>query len=491
MLIDSHVHLDMDQFKDDRDEVVARARAAGVGEMLNVGYDPGSLGRTIAVTERYPEVFGALGIHPHHAGDWSEDLEKRLKETLLRKKILAVGEMGLDYYRDLSPRDKQRDVFRRQIGIALYFKKPIIVHCREAFPDVMTILREEGAAEVGGIFHAFPGGLAEADEVLELGFLIGIGGPLTYKSSRLPETASRLPSSAFILETDCPYLPPEPYRGKRNEPAHVGLVRDKLAALRGVDPADVERAAEVNYRRLLHGERVPPAIAYTLKENIYVNVTRSCTNDCAFCLRYRRDNLLYGYNLNLASDPSVQDMISAVERLAAGSGPRADAPRGGQGPGGLPGASGPGRPPGGPRPGREIVFCGYGEPTCREAEILEAALALRGLGLPIRLDTNGQGNMVNRRDIVPELAEVFDGVSISLNAHDAGSYVHLCRPDAGEKAFAAVLDFIRRAAASRMECTVTVLDHPEVDVEACRKLVASIPKAKFRVRRYHLTRHED
>lgn len=462
----------MDQFKDDRDEVVARARAAGVGEMLNVGYDPASLGRTIAVTERYPGVFGALGIHPHHAADWSEDLEKQLKEAVLRKKILAVGEIGLDYYRDLSPRERQRDVFKRQIGIALYFKKPIIVHCREAFPDVMRILREEGASEVGGIFHAFPGGLAEAGEVLELGFLIGIGGPLTYKSSRLPETASRLPSSAFILETDCPYLPPEPYRGKRNEPAYVGLVRDKLAALRGVDPADVERAAEVNYRRLLHGERVvPPAIAYTLKANIYVNVTRSCTNDCAFCLRYRRDNFLYGYNLNLASDPGVQEMISAVERLAAGSGAGAEGAR--------------------PRPGREIVFCGYGEPTCRESEILEVALTLRGLGFPIRLDTNGQGNMINRRDIVPELAEVFDGVSISLNAHDAGSYVRLCRPDAGEKAFAAVLDFARRAAASRMECTVTVLDHPEVDVEACRKLVASIPKAKFRVRRYHLTRHED
>jgi TatD DNase family protein len=460
MLIDSHVHLDMDQFRDDRDEVVARARAAGVGEMLNVGYDPSSLGRTIAITERYPEVFGALGIHPHHAVDWGEDLEKKLKETLLRKKILAVGEMGLDYYRDLSPRDKQRDVFRRQVGIALYFKKPIIVHCREAFPDVMQILREEGAAEVGGVFHAFPGGAAEALEVLDLGFLIGIGGPLTYKSSRLPEAASRLPSSAFILETDCPYLPPEPYRGKRNEPAHVSLVRDKLAALRGVDPIDVERAAEVNYRRLLHGERIAPAIAYTLKANIYVNVTRACTNDCAFCLRYRRDNFLYGYNLNLANDPSVEEMVGAVEKLA------------------------------GPRPGREIVFCGYGEPTCRETELLEAARSLRGLGLPMRLDTNGQGNMINRRDIVPELAEVFDGVSISLNAHDAGSYVRLCRPDAGEKAFAAVLDFTRRAAASRMECTVTVLDYPEVDVEACRKLAASIPKAKFRVRRYYLTRRE-
>ena len=139
----------------------------------------------------------------------------------------------------------------------------------------------------------------------------------------------------------------------------------------------------------------------------------------------------------------------------------------------------------------EIVFCGYGEPTCRLADVLEAARALKKLGLPLRLDTNGQGNMINRRDVVPELSGVFDGVSVSLNAHDRSAYVRLCRPDAGEKAFDAVMDFIRRAAASRMECTVTVLDHPDVNVEACRTLVASIPRARFRVRRYYITLDEE
>jgi TatD DNase family protein len=134
----------------------------------------------------------------------------------------------------------------------------------------------------------------------------------------------------------------------------------------------------------------------------------------------------------------------------------------------------------------EIVFCGYGEPTCRVNDVLEAARALKSLGLPLRLDTNGHGNMINRRDIVPELAEVFDGVSVSLNAHDRASYAKLCRPDAGEKAFDAVIDFLKRAAASRMACTVTVLDYPGVDVEACRALVATIPRARFRVRTYYM-----
>jgi TatD DNase family protein len=336
------------------------------------------------------------------------------------------------------------------------------VHCREAFADVTQILREEGASEVGGVFHAFPGGIEEAASVLELGFLIGIGGPLTYKKSRLPDVASRLPSSAFVLETDCPYLPPEPYRGKRNEPAYVGIVRDKLADVRGVEPADVERAAEANYRRLFHGERKkPPAIAYTLKGGIYINVTRACTNNCTFCLRFCHDNDLYGYNLNLATDPTVEEMIAGVEALAAR------------------------------RAYREIVFCGYGEPTCRLGDVLKVAGALKRLGIPLRLNTNGQGNMINRRDVVPELAEAFDAVSISLGAHDRATYVRLCRPDAGERAFDAALDFIRRSAASRMECTVTVLDHPVVDVEACRALVAAIPKAKFRIRLYHRTSRKD
>lgn len=462
MLVDSHVHLNMHQFKEDLDDVVARARSVGVGEMLQVCYDAGSIEETLALTEKYAEVYGAVGIHPHDAKSWNGAVEKRLTEALRGRKIRAAGEMGLDYYRDLSPRETQREVFRRQIGIALACKKPIIIHSREAFPDVIAILREEGASEVGGIFHAFPGGIDEAAQVLELGFAVGIGGPLTYKNSRLPETASRLPSSSFVLETDCPYLPPEPYRGKRNEPSYVAIVRDRLALIRGVEPADIERAAEVNYRCVICGERnFQPAVAYALRGNIYLNVTGACTNNCRFCPRHRRDNFLYGYNLNLFRDPTVPEMIDAAAALA--------------------------------REGHygEIVFCGYGEPTCRHADVLKAAAALKKLALPLRLDTNGHGNMINRRDIVGELAGEFSGVSISLNAHDRASYMRLCRPDAGEKAFDAVVDFIRRAAASSMECTVTALDHPDVDVEACRALAATIPRARFRVRRYHLALHED
>jgi TatD DNase family protein len=457
MLVDSHVHLDMQQFRNDLDDVVERARAAGVREMLQVCCDARSIDATIALTERFDAVYGALGIHPHDAKEWSETLEKKIREGLFREKIVAVGEIGLDYYRDLSPREQQRDVFRRQIRIALEHKKPIVVHSREAFDDTIDILREEGASAVGGIFHAFPGGIEEARAAIRLGFLVGIGGPLTYKSSRLPAVAKVLPSAAFVLETDCPYLPPEPHRGTRNEPFRVTLVRDRLAMIRGVEPEDIARASGVSYARLIHKKKnVPGVVAYSFKRNIYINVTRACTNDCVFCLRNRRDNFLYGYNLNLGKDPTAAEMAEAASALEH------DKKHG------------------------EIVFCGYSEPTCRLEDVLAAARALKPLGLPLRLDTNGHGNTINRRDVVPELAGVFSAVSVSLNAHDRVSYAKLCRPDAGEKAFDAVVDFIKRAAASPMACTVTVLDYPGVDVEACRRLVATIPRAKFRVRTYYL-----
>jgi TatD DNase family protein len=457
MLIDSHAHLDMQQFDEDREAAIYRALEAGVGEILNVGYDESTIDGTLRLADEYGSIWAAVGIHPHNASDWDERLEEKIKQLVLRRKVLAVGEIGLDYYRDLSPRDVQQDVFRRQIGLALYFEKPVIVHCRDAFDDVIRILREEGAHRAGGIFHAFSGGEREAEAVLSLGFLIGIGGPLTYPKSKLPAVAEMLPSSAFVLETDCPYLPPQQYRGKRNEPAYVRLVAEKLAEIRGVSVADIERAAENNYRRLLHGEKdFPLSIAYGLKKSVYINVTSSCTNCCTFCPRLRTDNQLYGYNLNLVTDPDAQEMVAAADEVLAG------------------GDFG------------EIVFCGYGEPTSRMKELAEAATELKKHRLPLRLNTNGHGNMINRRDIVPELAGLFDRVSVSLNAPDAETYEMICRPDAGAKAFDAVLDFIRRAAASTMECAVTAVEYPDVDLEATRALVETIPGAVFRARKYHL-----
>ncbi|HSG29714.1 MAG TPA: TatD family nuclease-associated radical SAM protein, partial [Candidatus Krumholzibacterium sp.] len=313
------------------------------------------------------------------------------------------------------------------------------------------------------------GGPEEAEQVISMGFLIGIGGPLTYRTSRLPEVAERLPSSSFVLETDCPYLPPQQYRGKRNEPSYIPLIAESLARIRGVSTGDIERAAETNFRGLMHGRSsISASVAYGLKNSIYLNVTASCTNDCSFCTRFRSNNYLYGYNLNLDHEPSATEMVSAArEMIAAGrrdvSGGRRDAT----------GAY------------DSIVFCGYGEPTARLKAVKEAAGELKKTGLPLRLNTNGHGSIINGRNIVPELEESFSSVSISLNAPDAATYMEICRPDLGAKAFPAVVDFIKAVAASRMECIVTALDYPDVDLVATRRLVESIPGASFRVRKYH------
>jgi len=455
-LIDSHVHLDMPQFEGEVDEVLERAGKAGVVEVLNVSYDVESLERTINLTEHYESVYGACGIHPHDAIGFDDETERAIKRCILRKKLVAVGEIGLDYYRDLSPRKVQREVFRRQLGMALYFSKPVVIHSRESFEDTVRILDEEGVREVGGIFHAFGGGEEELKTVLSLGFLVGIGGPVTYKNSRLPDVLKKLPSDSFVLETDSPYLPPVPYRGKRNEPAYVTLVRDKLAEVLGVTPEDVERASFVNYMRVIRKKKdFPPAVAYNFRGALYLNVTNSCTNNCRFCPRTNGRFFFYGHNLNLLVEPGVDEVVSqAMEKLED-------------------------------REVKEIVFCGYGEPTSRLPDILEIARSLKQTGIPIRLNTNGHGNIIHGRNIVPELEQVFDAVSVSVNFPDAEKYMEMCRPDFGADTYEQVLDFVKRCAESGMRTIVTAVDIPGVDIEALKKIVSGIEGVDFKLRRFY------
>ncbi|MFQ5511231.1 MAG: TatD family hydrolase [Candidatus Krumholzibacteriia bacterium] len=235
-MIDSHVHLNHPEFEDDFDAVVQRALDAGVTRMVNIGFDVDSSRETAALVEKYPFLDGAVGVHPHDAKTYNAEAEKGLADLLGRPGILAVGEIGLDYYRDLTPRDRQRDVFRRQIGLAKRMNKPIIIHCRDAFDDVVSVLREEGPPW-RGIFHAFTGDAEMAGTVLDMGFHIGVGGVVTFRNSGLSQVVAGLPADAIVLETDCPYLTPAPFRGKRNEPGYLTYVVKKIseATNRSVD----------------------------------------------------------------------------------------------------------------------------------------------------------------------------------------------------------------------------------------------------------------
>ncbi len=244
-MIDSHCHLDDSDFDADRDAVIARARAAGIETMLAIGSE-GAVG----LAEAHPDIYATLGIHPHEAAKADRAALDRLAERLSHPKVLAVGEIGLDYHYDFSPRETQREVFRAQLAIAKAAGLPVIIHTREAWPDTLALLRESGIAR--GVMHCFSEGPEEAAQALELGFFVSFAGIVTFpKAQRIQEAARRVPADRLLVETDAPYLAPVPYRGKRNEPAFVVETARKIAALRGETFEQVAAATNRNFRSVM------------------------------------------------------------------------------------------------------------------------------------------------------------------------------------------------------------------------------------------------
>jgi TatD DNase family protein len=256
MFVDSHAHIDGEEFDADRDGVVARAREAGVRAILNVGTgDPhgGNFERAAGVAEAYEGVYAAAGVHPHDARLYDDAAERRLLGVLRgSERVVALGEIGLDYHYDNSPREAQREVFARQLRLARAEGLPVIIHSREADEETLEILRAEYAgSERGGVMHCFGGGPALAEGALALGFYISFAGNVTFKKAEaLREVAALVPAERLLVETDCPYLAPVPLRGRRNEPAFVVETARHLAGLRGVSPEALGRATSENFARL-------------------------------------------------------------------------------------------------------------------------------------------------------------------------------------------------------------------------------------------------
>ena len=245
-MIDSHVHLNHEDYRTDFDAVIARAQKAGVTHMMNIGFDLASSRETADLALKFPFMYGAVGVHPHDAKTYTVEAERELEALLGEPRIIAVGEIGLDFYRDLSPRDLQRDVFARQLELAGRRDVPVIIHCRDAFDETIEVL-EQGGRRHRGIFHAFSGDELMAKKVLGLGFHIGIGGVVTFRNSRLADVVGTLPPESIVLETDCPYLTPMPYRGKRNEPAYLTYIVDKIAEATGRPAAEWKDATDRNF----------------------------------------------------------------------------------------------------------------------------------------------------------------------------------------------------------------------------------------------------
>ncbi|MFD2681357.1 TatD family hydrolase [Bacillus seohaeanensis] len=251
MLFDTHVHLNAEQFDEDVEEVMERAKETGVEYMVVVGFDRPTINRALELVEKYDFLYASVGWHPVDAIDMEEEDLQWIEELASHPKVVAIGEMGLDYHWDKSPRDVQQDVFRKQIQLAKRVKLPIIIHNREATQDIVDILREESAQEVGGIMHCFSGSSEVAQQCIDMNFYISLGGPVTFKNAKKPkEVAKEIPLDNMLVETDCPFLAPHPYRGKRNEPAYVRLVAQQIAEIKEITVEEVEEITTENAKRL-------------------------------------------------------------------------------------------------------------------------------------------------------------------------------------------------------------------------------------------------
>ena len=431
----------MRQFDPDREEVVERAKKAGLEAIITIGSDIESCWKAIELAEKYDFLYASIGIHPHDAKDFDERSYGELRELARDPKAVAVGETGLDYHYDHSPREKQREVFRAHLALARETGLPAIIHSREAGADTLAILGESGNTK--GVLHCFSGDMEMAEAAMGMGFYISIAGPVTFKKSvKLRDIAARIPDDYLLIETDAPYLSPEPMRGKRNEPAYIVNTAGEIAHLRGVSLEDIARITSLNARRLFGIGALPleGAIAYKIRESLYLNITNRCTNACSFCVRFYSD-FVKGHMLRLKDEPSAEELIASI----------------------------------GKDPARysEVVFCGYGEPLIRLDTVKEVSSWVKEKGGRVRINTNGHGNLIHKRNILPELAGLVDVLSVSLDAHDAATYEKLCKPVYGNS-YQAVIDFIKEAKKYVPEVQATVVEKEEVDIKKCGEIARGL-----------------
>jgi TatD DNase family protein len=453
MLIDSHCHLEMEDFDGDRDGVIARALEQGVDYIVTVATTIPDAQKALEIARKHEPVYVAMGIHPHEVKDIQAGDYDRLRSLAGEEKVVGFGEIGLDFYRNHSPRQVQLDRFRELLRIGKELGLPIIIHDRDAHQETLKILEEEKNGSWKGVFHCFSGDADMARRVVEMGFYISIPGTVTFKKSEIQqEVVRRIPLEKILLETDAPYLTPEPHRGKRNEPAYVRHTAEKIAALKGLSIADVGRITSLNVKRLFGiGKEIPRGkVAYEIRNSLYLNLTNRCSNRCTFCAK-NQSFFVKGHELRLGREPSAEELLQAV---------------------------------GDPQRYREIVFCGFGEPLLRLDTVQAVAREVKKRGARVRIDTDGQANLVYGRNILPELQGLVDAVSVSLNAENPEQYHRLCRSAFGEAGFQGVLDFLREAKKYIPEVVATVVDMPGVDVAACRRLAEETLGVKFKIRAY-------
>ena len=451
MIIDTHAHLDFPDFKDDIDDVIKRAGEVGVEYIINVGTSVGTSVKSIELTKKYANIYASVGIHPNAASTVLADDWSRLEALAGESKVVAIGETGLDYYRDRSKKEDQKRLFHKHLELAEKHNLPVIIHNREASIDCLEIVRKY-SGRVSGVIHCFAGSRDDAEEFLELGFYISFAGPITFpKAENLREALKAVPVEKLLLETDCPFLAPQPKRGKRNEPSYLQYTIPVLAELYKLTVEDIERITTLSAKKLFgitQSDR-KPEIAYVIRNSLYLNITSRCPNRCVFCSR-ETSPYVKGHYLGTDNEPTVEELKDAI---------------------------------GDPSGYDEVVFCGFGESTERLDVLKEIAGYLKEKGSKVRLDTNGLGDLINSRSISEELEGLIDTICMSLNTNIEEEYQKLCHSEYDDP-YPALISFIKKARDYIPDVMISIVGMPGIDVEACRKIADDLG-VRFRVREYN------
>ena len=464
-LVDTHSHLNHEKFEN-VGEVLEKARAAGVRCVIVPGWDLPSSEKAIELSEKYEEVYAAVGFHPHDASKVSEQSLAKIADLSGHERVVAIGEIGLDYHYNYSPPDIQKKVFEAQIEIAKSVRLPVSIHSRESDLDLMKILEKQFSSgwslpkrfdyqvhpQPLGVLHSFNSTHEMARRAFQLGFYLGISGMVTFEKkdsqTELQKVVGTIQPEHFLVETDAPYLAPAPHRGKTNEPSHVPLIARRIAELQHLNEEDIRRITSYNAYKLFGIGDVPqPKIAYQIRDSLYLNLTLRCDSDCIFCDR-KGEAMVKGHNLHIEREPSAEELRAEI---------------------------------GDPKNFKEVVFCGYGEPTIKLDILKEVARYVKNNGGATRLDTDGHGNIINHRNILPELQGLIDAVSVSLNSVDPAEYQKLMGTE-NLKLWDTMIEFTRQAKNYIPAVYMTMVGVDGIDVESTRRFVENEIGAEFRYR---------
>jgi len=420
--IDTHAHLYMKKYRGKLPNILREAQEAGIAKIIVPSSDPESIDSVIDMTEKW------------------------------KKKIVAVGETGLDFHYNFSPRNTQIEVFKKHIEMAERFNLPVIIHMRKSFSEIKKVL-DSFSKLPGALVHCFGGTLDQAKYFLDKGIFLSFTGTVTFdKSDKLAKIINSIPLDNFFLETDSPYLTPEPLRGQTNHPKHVKLIAQEIAEIKGLEIEDIARITTKN-ASMFFG--IPfdntPCYYFVRGKTLYLNITnlRNTRSDFTSLFRYP---YLKGYNLHLNEEPSAEKLKLTIQNNILKI--------------------------------QNVVFLDYGEPTLREETLKEVAKFAKEMKLKTVLDTDGLANRHYQRNFAVELRGLFDGINVTVNASNPKEYQHFHRPPFGEESFREVLNFITECNRIIPSVRIQTVELPDLNVENCKKIAIEDLKAGFEVRKF-------